>query len=204
MKIVLGLILLLGLSSSMATAQVWNEDGDAGDLPGTVQTPMGQGALTQINGNLDANDADMYCISVMGTPPFLIATTCGGTALDTQLWLFATDGQGLSCNDDDPGDCGLQSTVTAQCIPAAGQYLLAVSKFDRDPVDSNGEQLFLDSPFGIEHCPPDGPGAANPIAAWLGVTNETGAYTIALEGASFCTMAPVEPATWGQIKAIYH
>jgi hypothetical protein len=203
MKIVLGLILLLGLSSPMATAQVWNEDGDAGDLPGTAQTPMGEGALTQINGVLDSNDADMYCIRVQGDPPFVVATTCGGTEIDTQLWLFTADGLGLSCNDDDPGDCGLQSTITAQCIPAAGQYLIAVSHYDHDPVDAGDQLLFLNSPFSIEHCPPDGPGAANPIAGWSGTTGG-GSYQIVLEGGFFCTASPVEPATWGQIKAIYH
>jgi hypothetical protein len=61
----------------------------------------------------------------------------------------------------------------------------------------------LNTPFNTEHCPPDGPGAANPIASWLNTSTSTGAYTITFTGVSYCGATAVEPTTWGSIKNIY-
>jgi hypothetical protein len=188
------------LLAAPAMAQ-WNEQGDAGDLPATAQTPIGGGPLTTIAGTMLAADADMYCIRI-DAPTAFSATTTGGTTMDTQLWLFREDGRGVTHNDDNPAG-GTQSRITGTCVPAAGQYLLAISLYNRDAVDAAGALLFLSSPFNIEHCPPDGPGGANPIFGWLNSTTSTGAYTITMTGVSYCGATAVEPSTWGSIKNIY-
>jgi len=202
MKALLACGVALGILFAVpAMAQVWNEVDDAGDLPGTVQTPTGSGDLTAIAGTIVPNDADMYCIRI-DVPDNFSATTCAGSTLDTQLWLFFEDGRGVTFDDDDPGGCGLQSKITGTFVPAAGQYLLAVSTYNRDAQDEQSQLLWLNSPFNLERQP-DGLGAANPVAVWVGTTSDNGDYTITLTGATFCTPNAVEPATWGEIKNLY-
>ncbi len=157
----------------------WTEDGDAGDLPDTAQVPSGSGDLTGIRGNLDPSDADMFRIRICDYANFS-ATTVGGATFDTQLFLFNTDGMGVSFNDD-AGT--LQSRITAQFLSADGDYLIALSGYNHDAVDSAGAIIWANTPFGTERQP-DGPGAANPIAGWIG-TGGDGPYTIALTGACF-------------------
>jgi hypothetical protein len=206
MKALLAFGIALGILVAVpAMAQVWNEVDDAGDLPGTVQTPTGTGDLTAIAGAIAASDADMYCLRI-DVPANFSATTCGGATLDTQLWLFYEDGRGVTFNDDDPGNCGqqttVQSSISSAFITAPGQYLLAISVYNRDAQDAGGQLIWNSSPFGTERQP-DGPGAANPIASWVGTTGSVGPYTIALTGATFCGPSAVEPATWGGIKSLY-
>jgi hypothetical protein len=45
----------LGLLAPAAVAQSWTETSDAGDLPGTAQSPAGVGALSTITGALPAS-----------------------------------------------------------------------------------------------------------------------------------------------------
>lgn len=167
----------------IANAQTHNEQGDAGDLPHNAQRVETEGCppLLRIVGSLTANDVDMYLITIRNPTAFR-ASTVGGATWDTQLWLFSTEGMGVTFNDDAPP--GLQSIITGQFITQPGNYLLAISRFDRDAVDSQGSLLWNSMPFIIER-PPDGPGAMNPIAGWLGSTIAAGAYTIFLEGASY-------------------
>ena len=165
-----------------------NGGGDAGDLPGTAQivsrpeaTPC-QTAVTRITGNrADGSDADMYVICITD-PANFSASTVGGAGFDTQLFLFKCDGTGVVHNDD----CGsLQSCIdnSTGCVTEAGIYLLAITGYNQDPVDSDGNLIWNDSPFGEIRCP-DGPGAANPIAGWTG-SGGAGTYTIQLQGAYF-------------------
>jgi hypothetical protein len=185
-------------------AQVWNEEGDAGDLPATAQVPLGTGPLTAILGTLQSDtDADMYCISVPETGRFL-GTTCFVTSFDTQLWLFDQTGLGLSFNDDDPGGCGLQSAVTGVFLPGPGEYLIAITSYSNDALNAAGQEIWADSPFGVERQP-DGDGAGDPyIVSWNGGGFSDGAYQIDLTGAEYCGGAtPVEPTTWGNIKTLY-
>ncbi len=202
MRLWLGMAIALGILGAVpATAQLWTEEGDAGDLPGSAQVPWGVGPLATIAGAIGVNDVDMYCIRIDMTAVF-IATTCGGSALDTQLWLFQEDGLGVTHDDDDPSGCGLQSTITGQFITDPGRYFLAISVYNRDPYDEQAQLLWLNVPFNTERAP-DGQGAANPVARWSGDTDETGSYQIALQGASYCSAEAVEPATWGGIKSMY-
>jgi hypothetical protein len=80
----------------------------------------------------------------------------------------------------------LQSCIdnSTGCIQQGGIYLLAISRYNLDPVDANGQLIWNNSPFGSIRCP-DGPGQANPIAGWTGSTTAAGRYIIQLQGAYF-------------------
>jgi hypothetical protein len=107
----------------------------------------------------------------------------GAPTLDTQLFLFTQAGLGVTFNDD--SGAVVESRITGQFVPAPGLYLLAISRFDRDPTGL-GLEIWADTPFTTERAA-DGPGAANPVDAWNGLAASTitGAYSIALTGASF-------------------
>jgi len=72
-----------------ANAAIWTEQGDAGDLIGTQQTPGPPGMpLTAIVGTLATfTDVDGYSI-LIPDPLAFQATTLGGATWDTQLTLF--------------------------------------------------------------------------------------------------------------------
>ncbi len=168
-----------------------NGGGDAGDLPATAQlvtlpdqTPC-QSPVTRIRGDNGTDDVDMYVICITD-PANFVASTVGATGWDTQLWLFRCDGTGVVHNDDAVGTTVTQSRIdnSTNCIQQGGIYLLAISRFNRDAVDSQGQRLWNDSPFRSLRCP-DGPGAANPVAGWTGSTTAGGRYVISLQGAYF-------------------
>jgi hypothetical protein len=138
-----------------------------------------------VRGDLGASDADMYVICITD-PASFSATTVGSAGFDTQLWLFRCDGTGVVHNDDAVGTTVLQSRIdnSTNCITAGGVYLLAISRYNLDPVDASGQLIWNDSPFRAVRCP-DGPGRANPIAGWTGSTTAAGRYIIQLQGAYF-------------------
>ncbi|HZN39683.1 MAG TPA: DVUA0089 family protein [Planctomycetota bacterium] len=170
---------LLG-TALMLPSQVWTEAGDARELPVSAQAPIGSGALTQINGVLAANDADMYIIEIR-TPTAFKATTVGGASIDTQLSLFNEGGRGVTFNDD---SIGLQSTLTSAFVLLPGRYYLAVSEYDRDPLSRNGQQIWSDTPYGVERRP-DGPVQTEEIDSWGGSASGGGSYSIFLAGCAY-------------------
>jgi hypothetical protein len=180
-----------GAIAATASAGFWNEEGDAIDvLPG--QTTVGVGQLDWINGTLgDLEDADMFAIRIV-SPGSFRATTVGGSGLDTQLFLFKQDGMGITFNDD--SEKSLQSTLTSQFTASlpAGIYYLAISSYDRDPIDNIGQELWEDQPYDIERAP-DGPGANNPLGLWNDTGGDTGIYSISLTGVEYATVP--EPGT---------
>lgn len=173
----------------MAFGQVWNEQGDAGELPGTAQVPIGSGPLTGITGTR-ASDADMYLIRIVDAVGFGATTNNGGSAPDTQLFLFDAAGIGITHNDDDPGGGTLLSTITGAFVPGPGDYLLTVSSYNYDPLNPGGLLIWNNTPFSIER-PPDGPGAPGPVASWSGTAFTNGGYQIDLRGVEFVP----EPST---------
>lgn len=170
-------------AAASAQAQVWTEHGDAGNLPATAQVTVGEGALREIRGAVGGGE-DMYCIRIHNVAEF-IATTVNGASIDTQLFLFRRNGQGVVFSDDAaPGN--LQSTITGQFLQEGGIYLLAISQYDDDALDGDGREIWADSPFAGERAP-DGPGAGHAIHGWSGHAEEPlHEYTIFLRGASFC------------------
>ncbi|MFN3242215.1 MAG: choice-of-anchor I family protein [Planctomycetota bacterium] len=168
--------------------QIFSEVADAGELPGTADVTTGAGAIAEIRGTLDsANDVDMFLVNVFDVASFS-ASTVGGAAFDTQMWMFKPDGTGIAFRDDDPGT--LRSTLTGQFLTGPGPVLIAVSRYNNDAQDANGDNLWTNGPFEVERQP-DGPGAANPIASWNGSGfGSAGAYTIYLGGAEFAAAEP--------------
>src|SRR5262249_19130863 len=83
------------------------------------------------------------------------------------------------------GVLGLLSRLNGPLVTSipAGDYYLAISSYDKDPLDASGNAIWADTPFNVVRAP-DGPGAADPIASWDAGGFNTGAYTIALTGVS--------------------
>ena len=157
------------------------EQGDAGDLPATAQDLSGE-TVTRIDGEFaSTEDVDMYRVCVSGGGSFS-ATTVGGTALDTQLFLFDSDGRGVYANDD------VQPAVGQSRLPdqhpltprTEGEYLLAAGPYNLDPRSPAGA-IFPGEPGVVG---PTGDGGDEPIALWGGRAPEsnTGAYSILLTG----------------------
>lgn len=188
------------LGAATAFGQTWTEVGDAPDLlPGQA---TGSGTLTTIIGDATNGDHDMYAINITDPLHFVAGVSAAGGTGDSQLFLFDANGMGVVMDDDSPFRRGGTRSVLAGRnggITAAGLYYLAISSYDRDPVDSAGNEIWLDQPFNTQRTP-DGPGAANPIAGWdTGTaTSDLTNYTITLRGASAAGGAPQptpEPAT---------
>jgi hypothetical protein len=171
---------------------------DHGDSLATA-TVVDSGPVTALTGvigdnSCGGNDADMFKINICD-PANFSATTVGGAAFDTQLFLFDANGMGVAFNDD---SAGFQSTLTSTFTTSlpAGDFYLAISPYSKDAVDSDGDELWLDAPFGVERAP-DGPGAANPIAGWNNDNfNTGGAYSIAVTG-----VCPVSTSCHGDCVA---
>lgn len=151
------------------------EIGDAGDRLHLAQAPAQAGPITAITGNLGAGDVDVYRIRVE-TPSSFSASTCSGSTLDTQLFLFDLNGRGVVCNDD---VCAAQSTLTNSLVVNPGVYYLAISEYNRDPQSVAGA-IFGTAATG--QVGPTGPGGAQPLTGWAGTTTGTGSYTITLTG----------------------
>ncbi|MBW7906256.1 MAG: hypothetical protein LC135_04755 [Phycisphaerae bacterium] len=136
---------LVGLFvAPLGLADVWNEVGDADELPGTAQVVTVPGVLDRIEGFLQnhcdgqgCDDVDMYCIQILDPDNF--AVNMEGTNLtvdnDTMLWLFDAAGN-LVLSDDDDGD-GLLSEFFAGELAGnpPGTYYIAVSLFATVPGD---------------------------------------------------------------------
>lgn len=162
----------------------WIEQGDAGELPGTAQIPMGSGPLSSIVGTRGP-DADMYLIHIPNPAAGFEAKTWPNSAGDTQLWLFDTNGNGITFNDDDPsGQQGLLSAITGQFLPGPGDYYIGISSFDYDPLSADDDEIWNDTPFNEERAP-DGPGAPGPLAGWGGPGGSPFFYQIDLIGVEF-------------------
>ncbi len=171
---------------------------DHGDTPATA-TVVTTGPVTALTGVIadnfcDGDDADMFKINIC-EPANFSATLVGGASFDTQLFLFDANGMGVAFNDD---STGLQSTLTSTFTASlpAGDFYLAVSPYSKDAVDSNGDEIWLDTPFASERAP-DGTGAANPIAGWNADNfNSGGTYSIAVTG-----VCPVSTSCHGDCTA---
>jgi hypothetical protein len=176
------------LTAPAARADIWDEQGDAGELPGTAQVVFGLPSLEGIRGMLEtANDVDMFAIRIVD-PATFSATTVGtpGMVMDTQLFLFDATGRGVYANDD-------ASTATSRStLPAGnpngpqvpGLYYLAISSFDRVPVSSPTNDLIFPGFPRTGVFGPTGPGGADPVTAWRGGGTEAGTYTILLTGSA--------------------
>jgi MYXO-CTERM domain-containing protein len=174
---------LVAALAATANAQLWTETGDADGVIG--QMTSGGGALSNISGSLSASDReDMYRIHI-SNPAVFSATAVGGASFDTQMFLFLPSifgTYGVTMNDDSAG--GVQSTITGMFVPGPGDYLLAISSYDNDPISALGA-IWNDTPYATERFP-DGPGQIMPLMGWDGAGGATGSsYRLTLTGAEF-------------------
>jgi hypothetical protein len=175
----LAILSLLALAPAASAAV---EQGDAGDLPASAQDLTAQ-ATERIDGGLaEGTDVDMYRLCLDGSGSFS-ASAVGGTAVDTQLFLFDSAGRGLYANDDDR-DGVLQSRLPAghALTPLAqGEYLLAVGVYNIDPFSAGGPIFPLDGGPGV--FGPSEAGGADPVIGWGGRPGGSGgAYALSLTG----------------------
>ena len=167
-----------------------SELGDAGELRATAND-MGAGPVTQIQGSFtDGADADVYRLCLSDGTSFS-ASTLGATTLDTQLFLFNSQGYGIYANDDSAGSRG--SLLPARhrfSARAGGEYFLGIRAFNRDPQSSHGE-IFQNNfnrmiyPDSIVDA--NGFGAGQPLSGWAGrASGPPGGYRITLTGTTAC------------------
>lgn len=190
--------LLATTAATPSLAQVWNETGDAGDLPWSVQTPAGLYALNQINGALQFDaDVDLYCIEVLNPTAFSASLQCA-VAADPSIWIFHFTGLGVTHNDV----CAFGGKTIPTGIVSIGTYYVAVAPFGRQAASSSGD-IWQNALFTGPRAP-DGPGAANNLLSWSGAVAIPGVtpYTINFTGANYCgTVVPEEAHSWGALKA---
>ena len=204
---------LAAANTAFASPISYTEVGDTGDLvSGTVQTVTGTaGSLVgSINGTLTSNsggitEGDAYKIYISSGSAFSASTvgfTPGVNAFDSELFLFNLDGTGIVMNDDDPGQSGEQSAITAgnpfTSGLSAGYYYLLITGGNMNPTSAAG-LIFptwtdgVTDPTGLY-----GPNAgASAITGYGGSSNDGGNYSIALTGVSIApaTNTVPEPGT---------
>ncbi len=196
------LLALLLCTASPASAVVWFENGDAGELPAGHQATIGVGALTAISGTIDnTSDRDLFCVRVVDQGLFFANLLCSGIpGLD--LWLFSTTGLGLSHHD---GCVGGFTTVSGAFKPGIGSYLLGISADGADARNWLGQPIWSAGPVQAERAP-NGTGAPGPITSWApqapGATFTP--YTIQLTGCVPCdAVVSTRPRSWGTLKSHY-
>jgi hypothetical protein len=196
-------VLLLPVVSAVlapvCAADIWAEQGDAPALiPG--QSTLSLDTISAITGNISGlDDTDLYEISISNPSIFSATVVSGPTyvnpGLDTLLWLFNSQGQGVYANDDKgpsstfPGGYDYTSELSAgnpNGPPTPGIYYLAISAYHYAPVDVNGSEIFgntySDTGGGL------GPTSLSNLAGWQATDSdaspafEQGNYTIELTG----------------------
>jgi hypothetical protein len=190
------------VSAPPCRAGTWVENGDAGDLPASAQSTFGSGALTVITGSLFSDaDVDMFCVTITDEPNFTAAYTPCSSNADPDMWLFASNGLGVTHADFCQG--GIVG-LTSQFVTSPGIYYVAISGTDGDALRS-GVTIWLSTNAILAERAPDGPGAPGPVTSWGG--NRVASrrdYTIQLTGAQFCDFpVPLTPSTWGEVKSRY-
>jgi subtilisin-like proprotein convertase family protein len=174
-----------GLNAPPPPPPTYVESGESGALPVSAQAAAGSGPLARIAGWLAPGDADMYAVRVCDPANFSV-TSVGGTDLDTQLYLFDAGGRGVACNDDEGAGPSSQSTIGADNLSGGGTYYIAVTAYERLPVDAQGWLIWDRAVSDLAERTPDGPGAGNPVQGWTdGAAGAGGAYRLMLTGACF-------------------
>jgi hypothetical protein len=195
----LSFVLTLASVSCIAMAGPdWIEDGDAGSTIGGAQDTTSVGALQTIGGTLGGIDQeDVYKLVILdsddiASPVDFGLTFTGDPIFNPSLWLFDSEGFGVLGNDDDPilGGPGARlltpSTDGVTLLLPPGTYFLAVTESGNVPLSFRtgaglGEGTFEEI-FSFESSTevsgPDGLGADNPLAGWLGGNGSDGNYGV--------------------------
>jgi hypothetical protein len=197
--------LVLGVLVSTSHAGIFNEVGDAGDLPVTSQllTP----GFNTIRGHLtvtsSGRDIDVFAINIDDPAKFSATIVSSNTTvMDTRLYLFAPTGVGIVANDDDPLDpLSFLSTIPVGYVTVAGLYYIAISEFPDRPLSDSGvifpDSLTTPSAASTDFVTNTGPGGADPVSSWDqppdGLVGAGGRYEILLTGVPTSTVP--EPST---------
>lgn len=185
------------LAGSAWAGPDWVEIGDAGNRIETAQPPRGMvGNLNTITGVLrgeglvGSDFEDLYFIRIADPEKF----SCTITAFDfnAQLFLFNVTlpmgGYGLLANDDEhansvrPRLTNRSNDGTNVVVDLPGDYVIAVTGFNNDPLSSSG--AIFNQVTTTEISGPDGPGGFNRLIGWTG-GGETGEYRVTLTGVEF-------------------
>lgn len=157
----------------------WNESDDAGDLPETAQATGTDNSqnLVAINGSLGENDVDMFAIYIADPSQFRASTSTDTTDFDSQLWLFDANGNGIVHDDDSGGGSRSAISNANSCIPSAGLYYIAISRYNRDARDCDDGAIWSSATNACALS------TATRVNGWSGTTS-AGTYRINLRGAS--------------------
>lgn len=196
-------LVCMAFAAVPAGAATWFESPDAPESPFAMQWTVGTGPLTDIQGVIISSaDRDAYCIEITDRFAFTAALTCA--AFDEyDLWLFQTDGLGVTHND---GCSGGSVQLTGANVGANGKYALVISDNEHTARSAGSLPIWLQPAVGGERAP-DGPGAAGAFVDWEFAPEFFGGpptYQINLTGCAPCEAAVAgEQSAWGAIKLSY-
>ena len=161
---------------------IWTEVGDAGQTVATAQITLGEGALKLIDGELTTgDDADIFCIRITDVSQFYANS---GASFDAQLFLFTMSGVGIAMADNNGGSG--QAVLDGTFVPAPGDYLLAISRYNNDPIDVIGDLIWNNTPRNTQRSP-DGPSVTDVLHDFNnGGPSNGGKYKLDLKGVEFC------------------
>lgn len=205
-------LLTLSLLVGPAHAVNWTEVGDAGDLVGTAQEPLGNGPLRNIYGTVSTNtDVDLYRIFISNPTSFSASVTSTSGNFDSVLALFNEGGFAMYGNDDARlGDRNAGLPAGHFLGPQApGWYHLAVFGLGNAPASGNGvtPDHFI-APDTIapytQIISPSGPGGASALTGWVpsdpaNVVSINEEYRLRLSGTM--VSAVPEPETYAMLLA---
>lgn len=198
------IVLFLALACNALSASIWIETldggGDAHQFPINAQVTSGNGALTDILGNLvnGTSGADMYEIHISDFANFSAITVPLGPngVADPAIYLFDSTGHGVYVNHD------RSASNTQARLPAGnlngpqsdGLYFLLITAEGNDPLNKFFNPIFCSCAPGVF-----GPQTANTVIthysnAGVGDT-ASGIYDLHLTGVEFAQTP--EPGTLG-------
>lgn len=185
--IALTTLLYFGISEQVhAVGITLDQSTDVGEFlnnAGVANTQPFGTPLTSIAGNLGGGDnIDLYQIYLPSG--IFTASTVGGTNLNTQLFLFDSNGIGVIANDDAFPD--FQSQIS-QPISTAGNYYLGVSLIGFNPQSASGPIFAIDTTTnGVQDPSIPGSGFSSSLNGWSSdFSPGQEGYTITVSGAQF-------------------
>ncbi|MBK6899603.1 MAG: hypothetical protein IPH09_10155 [bacterium] len=195
--------LILVCMASAAAAATWLESPEAPASPYAMQWTVGNGPLTAIQGYIFSTaDRDAYCIEITDRFAFTASLPCAVIS-EYDLWLFQTDGIGVTHND---GCSGGNVQLTGANVGGNGKYVLVISDNEHTARSAGSLPIWLQPAQGGERAP-DGPGAAGAFVDWEYAPELFGGpplYQINLTGCAPCEAAVAgEQSAWGLIKRSY-
>ena len=174
---------------------------DAGESLSTAQNLINQNSqVNGITGSLDNdNDVDIYQITLPGNQTFSATTVNSSTNVDTRLFLFDANGQGIYFNDDVDSET-VKSTLPAEhplTPQKAGNYYLAITSYANEPLSKDGT-IFGSGSF-TDILGATGNGGSQPLSSWNNDGRNSGAYFVSITDSS-TTPAVISGGTGGNIN----